>query len=1002
MRLLALAAGLLALSATGGNAQVRTTAPARPAARDTVPRTPVVRVPGDTTGRPGADSAAIRWIAEDSVAAALLARPGYTFTRYQGPIVTFDALTRAIELFIGLGDTTGVAVQDGDRLIVADTSITYSEASGRAVATGRVVILDGTTELTGIGGEYDLRERSVTIRGGRTTVQTEEAWIVAADLLKIQEADSSGGVPGQNVFGRSGTLTSCTDTTHSGLPHYHFAFTEVKRTAGKTMVARPAVLYLEDIPVLWLPFVFQDMREGRRSGLLTPRFGVTDLVRNSPTYRRNIENLGYYWSINDYMDGQATVDWLSSTGRGSDEAPGWTRYNAQWNYRWIDRFLNGGLGSTYTRQGDGGTNLALSWNHNQEFTRDRSLRANANWMENTRVQRQTTINPFATLATISSSLNLQDKIGPASVALGATRRQFTGRKEVEQTFPTLSITTGTLNLRPWLNWTPSFRFEERRRTDITQSSQSGLDALLRLENGRLFADTVSQDERQTTAGFDTPLEIFGFSLRNAFRFDEREVDFPQVVRLVNADTTQPDVDRVFARTYLSTLNWDPSFSLPAFAPGRWNVSPSISLNNVESGPFMVRSQLTGGAWVRQGKRPTFGLSARPTFYGFLPGFAGFTRFRHKVEPGISYTYAPRAGVSDEYLLAQNRSPRNYIGAIAQNQFSLTLRTSLEGKGRPAPGDSSATAESAPKVNIVSLGFSSLAYDVSRYNRYRERGASNALLRGITTPNFQTSIDSDLLPGASLNVEHSLFSGDVSSDTAKFSPYLTGVSGAFEINGARNPFMLLTRLFGRAVPASSLSSAESLEPLDDAAARAAVVQPIAGGSSTTTQVLVPPREGWAAAFTFSTARQRPPTGDANIVAFDPELFCEPQRAINPLAFENCVIRARTNPTTEAPVTTPGSGGAFYQVPRTTSIGADVRFSLTPKWAGSWRTSYDVERAEFASHMVALQRDLHDWRANFSFTQSPNGSFAFSFFISLKPEPDLKFDYNRSTYRQQAVR
>ena len=91
---------------------------------------------------------------------------------------------------------------------------------------------------------------------------------------------------------------------------------------------------------------------------MTPRLGVTDFIRNSPSYRRNVENLGYYWSINDYMDADATIDWLSGTGRGADEAPGWTRYNAEWRYRWIDRFLSGGLASSYTRQGDGVKNLA--------------------------------------------------------------------------------------------------------------------------------------------------------------------------------------------------------------------------------------------------------------------------------------------------------------------------------------------------------------------------------------------------------------------------------------------------------------------------------------------------------------------------------------------------------------------------------------------------------------------------------------------------------------------
>ena len=125
-------------------------------------------------------------------------------------------------------------------------------------------------------------------------------------------------------------------------------------------------------------------------------------------------------------------------------------------------------------------------------------------------------------------------------------------------------------------------------------------------------------------------------------------------------------------------------------------------------------------------------------------------------------------------------------------------------------------------------------------------------------------------------------------------------------------------------------------------------------------------------------------------------------LNRVAFDRCVADARANPTTEAPVTTPQAGGAVYRIPAATSIGTDIRFSLTPRWTGSWNTSYDVERGEFASHIVQLQRDLHDWRATFSFTQSPTGSFAFSFFIALKAEPDLKFDYNRATYRQEVRR
>ena len=104
-----------------------------------------------------------------------------------------------------------------------------------------------------------------------------------------------------------------------------------------------------------------------------------------------------------------------------------------------------------------------------------------------------------------------------------------------------------------------------------------------------------------------------------------------------------------------------------------------------------------------------------------------------------------------------------------------------------------------------------------------------------------------------------------------------------------------------------------------------------------------------------------------------------------------------PTIDTPVVTTTAGGPLYSIPPTTSINSNIAFNLTQKWATSWQTTYDFEHHEFASHIVSLQREMHDWRAIFGFTQSPNGNFAFHFTIALKAEPDLKFDYNRATVR-----
>jgi lipopolysaccharide assembly outer membrane protein LptD (OstA) len=46
------------------------------------------------------------------------------------------------------------------------------------------------------------------------------------------------------------------------VPHYHFSAREVKWISKTVLVARPAVLYVSDVPILWLPFIFQDARPG--------------------------------------------------------------------------------------------------------------------------------------------------------------------------------------------------------------------------------------------------------------------------------------------------------------------------------------------------------------------------------------------------------------------------------------------------------------------------------------------------------------------------------------------------------------------------------------------------------------------------------------------------------------------------------------------------------------------------------------------------------------------
>src|SRR5206468_3161129 len=129
------------------------------------------------------------------------------------------------------------------------------------------------------------------------------------------------------VYARSANFTS----DPQPVPDYHFAAGQVKWINKSTMIARAVVLYVRDVPIMWLPFIFNDIRGVRRSGILFPRFGLNDLVRPTRHYARHITDLGYYFALNDYVDVLFTGDWFS--GR-------YVQFHGQAQYHWIDRFMD--------------------------------------------------------------------------------------------------------------------------------------------------------------------------------------------------------------------------------------------------------------------------------------------------------------------------------------------------------------------------------------------------------------------------------------------------------------------------------------------------------------------------------------------------------------------------------------------------------------------------------------------------------------------------------------
>jgi hypothetical protein len=965
MRLLALAAAL-ALTVPL-SAQV--TAP-----RPVTPTAPVIRK--DTTKR--ADSAQadstgpkvlIKWEEPDSVTTALLARQGYSVTRYQGVHVRFDAKSRTLYLE---GGPAGVG--RAETLLVGDT-ITYNDSTKIVFARGDTLILRdpsrGSADVIALGQmRYNVESRRGSVTNISTSVESGEKWYVFGAAAGFVN-DTTGGKT-TSFYARNGSITSCDDS----IPDYHFQSKEIKLISKNLLVARPAVLYIGDVPVFWLPFIFQDMRSGRRSGMLTPRFGVNEIFRNSPSYRRHVDNFGYYFAFSDYMDAQVSMDWRSGAA-SSDSDPGWFRLNGEWRYRWLDRFLTGRFGVSQLWQRDGTRNTALSWGHQQDFSQSSKLTTDINYVTSTALQRRNSFDPNSVLATIRSNISYQQKFGPASMSIGGSRVQYPGRDEVTQDFPNFTISTPTLSLGNRFDWTPSLDVRNNEQLHVNRNGEFAFDPV---DSTRLQSDA-----RSTTLNLSTPFKIFGFSIPLSVRVADQENNQPQRFRLV--DSSGEIADRVFARSFSTEVDWQSGFSLPQFFSSTLKLSPSISFSNVDGRGFWVRTQFSNGQFVHQKKRFSYGLSATPTVFGLLPGIGPLSRIRHSITTTMSYSYAPAAKVPLEYLRAVNEDPTHYLGSLASNRVTLGVETVFEGKLKSK--DTTNLAEPR-KIKLIGMNFTPLSYDFER----RRQGHN-----GFTTDNFDVSLNSDLLPGFQGSVQYSLLQGNPLSDSSKFKPFRTGINATFSINGNSGIFGALTRIFGRAVPTANPQVERLGAGPSDALEQRVAATPVAGVSPRSRQFSMPQVQTWTASLTFSSTRQRPPVGTGQIVLIDPREQCRNFIA-QPLVYDACILQAQTNPVGAVPVGGISAGGPVYVQPSRETVTSSMAFHITPKWSATWGTTYDFRERQFASHAVTLQRELHDWRSIFAFTRAPNGNFAFNFFIALNAQPDLKFNFDRQTYRDNS--
>ena len=122
----------------------------------------------------------------DSVLRRLMGLPGYTTTRYQGEVITFDAATRALQL-------QKKAMVERDSLLVKSDTISYNgSGSDIRVGTdstkrGNMFITPGQAPVFSSGSaNYDLNSRRASVKGLKTTIpQSGEILTITGERVTI-------------------------------------------------------------------------------------------------------------------------------------------------------------------------------------------------------------------------------------------------------------------------------------------------------------------------------------------------------------------------------------------------------------------------------------------------------------------------------------------------------------------------------------------------------------------------------------------------------------------------------------------------------------------------------------------------------------------------------------------------------------------------------------------------------------------------------------------------
>ncbi len=251
------------------------------------------------------------------------------------------------------------------------------------------------------------------------------------------KAESSKRVNDSVYYMQNAKFTTSEDIDN---PEYYFLARKIKFVPGKKVVTGLVNMYIADVPTpLGLPYGFFPLADKQSSGFVIPSFGDN---RNRGFF---LQNGGYYFAINDYVDLKVLGDIYSNGSYGLRLDSNYAlryKFNGRVSFSYEKLFIEERGFPNFQEQ----TIFNFRWNHSQDQKASPSSRFSASVNLGSSQFFRQSVNQVNTgnflNNTLNSSVSYSKTIeaGPGmNLNISATHNQNTNTELINLTLPTLQF-----------------------------------------------------------------------------------------------------------------------------------------------------------------------------------------------------------------------------------------------------------------------------------------------------------------------------------------------------------------------------------------------------------------------------------------------------------------------------------------------------------------------------------------------------------------------------------